>query len=184
MLKSYQFYNSTLIEFDYETFEHSLSNDSKNDAINANSTDSTLKGIDNEHIDSTSKNNILNNDDLKDEQSKIIRSIKFIATFSNSYILTTLILDNIDTSKLVSIRSMCSNCINLKYVSMKNWNVQRLVNCDFAFSNCSKLLIIEINWKNINNNINCYMTLRKCPAIVISDNFKFNINNTTPMTLF
>ena len=123
--------------------------------------------------------------DSNKNKPKLYQRIKLIGTFSRSYLLNTLILDNIDTSKLFSMRSMCNSCYNLKYVSLKGWNVKSLINCDYCFANCPKLEIIEIEWENINSKINCFMSLYKTNPIIISNNeFKFNKNTSYPCVLY
>ena len=145
MLYSYQFYNSDLKEFIYDSYKK-----------DNNELDDIEKYVKKKHI-----------------------KIKFIATFSKCYLLHNLILDNIDVSKLTSIRSLCSDCKNLSYISMKNWYVKKLINCDFCFSKCYNLKIIEIEWYDINEHINCFMTLFESnPFIISNSEFRFNINTS------
>lgn len=123
--------------------------------------------------------------DSKKNKQKPYQRIKLIGTFSRSYLLTILILDNIDTSRLISIRSMCNSCYNLKYVSLKKWNVRSLINCDYCFANCPKLEIIEIEWENINSKINCFMSLYNTNPLIISNtDFKFDKFSPYPCVLY
>ena len=116
-------------------------------------------------------------------QLKIKKTL--IACFSRCSLLVEVVLDDVDTSKLVSIRSICNSCPNLERVSMKNWNVQNLVNCDYAFANCPCLKLIEIEWENLNPRINCFMTLfNSNPAILSNTDFKFDLNSESPYLCF
>ena len=174
-LNSYQFYHSDLKEFNSKTF-----NDfSRSDPEESLKDDS---GTIQNHSEKLK-------DDSEDfEQVKIekpFQRIELIATFSKSFLLTTLILDDVDVSRLHSMRSMCKYCVNLKTVSLKNWHVPALINCDYCFSECENLEVIEIEWLEINPKINCYRSLFKCPAAVLSNSdFKFNCNFSLPIPLY
>lgn len=107
------------------------------------------------------------------------------ATFSYANSLRYLILDNLNTENLVSIRSMCSNCYYLEYVRMLGWDVKRLINCDFCFANCPNLLTVEIEWKHIRDDINCFLSMYNSPCVkVISEEFAFNKNTEKPCPLY
>ena len=181
-LNSYQFYHSDLKEFNSKTFNDFSRSDSE--TIQFQLTRSDSKDFD--QVQNHSEK-------LKDysedfEQVKIekpFQRIELIATFSKSFLLTTLILDDVDVSRLHSMRSMCKYCVNLKTVSLKNWHVPALINCDYCFSECENLEVIEIEWLEINPKINCYRSLFKCPAAVLSNSdFKFNCNFSLPIPLY
>ena len=123
--------------------------------------------------------------DISKDKSPQIIPKSLTATFSCAKSLKHLVLDNLNTENLVSIRSMCSNCYCLEYVRMLGWNVKRLINCDFCFANCPNLLIVEIKWEHVRSDINCYMSMYNSPCVkVISEDFTFNKNTEKPCSMY
>lgn len=123
--------------------------------------------------------------DIHKDESPTSIPKSLTATFSCAKSLTYLILDNLNTENLVSIRSMCSNCYRLEYVRMLGWNVNRLINCDFCFANCPNLLTVEIDWNNVRSDINCFMSTFNSPLVkVISEGFAFDSNTEKPCSLY
>lgn len=123
--------------------------------------------------------------DIRKDESPPSIPKSLTATFSYANSLKYLILDNLNTENLVSIRSMCANCDCLESVRMLGWNVKRLVNCDFCFANCPNLLTVEIEWNHIRTDINCFMSIFNSPCVkVISEDFAFDKNTEKPCPMY
>ena len=70
--------------------------------------------------------------------------------FSNCILLTSLFLDNFDTSKVINMANMFNSCISLSSLSL-NFDTSKVTNMSYMFFNCSSLTELNISRFNTRN---------------------------------
>ena len=89
--------------------------------------------------------------------------------------LNTLNLDNIDTSKVTSMKSMFDGCSNLNTLNLSNFDTSKVTSMTLMFRGCSKLQILNISSFNIASG--CYVTGMLTGCTSLRDIYSPKINN-------
>ena len=95
--------------------------------------------------------------------------------------LTTLKLNNLNTSSVTDMSKMFSGCTALTSLDLSNFNTSNVTNMGFMFENCSNL--IDINLSSFNTNKVTYMQYMfyRCMNLSSIDISSFNTSNVLYM---
>ena len=90
-------------------------------------------------------------------------------------------LSNLDTSLVINMSSMFSQCYNLKKIIFGKINTSKVENMQELFHNCSKLTSIDLSNFDTSSVTNMYSMFRHCESLITIDISKFNTQRVENM---
>lgn len=99
--------------------------------------------------------------------------------FSNCQNLTNLDLSGFNTENVTNMSSMFSNCQNLTHLDLSGFNTENVTNMSSMFSNCKNLKSIDISTFNTKNVTNMESMFIQCKSLTTLDLSSFNTASLT-----
>ena len=100
--------------------------------------------------------------------------------FENKGVLTEIDLTNFDTSNVINMRNMFSNCVSLQKVILPSISCDKLQNIEEIFKGCTSLKSVEFHYNNFNTkNVNNMERMFENCNSLISINFPNNFDTSS-----
>ena len=103
-------------------------------------------------------------------------SVEFFRSYTA---LTSLVLDNFDTSKVTTFASMFRNCSGLTSLDLSNFNTANVTDFSQMFRNCSGLTSLDVSNFNTANVTDFSQMFNGCSGLTSLDVSNFNTANVT-----
>ena len=96
--------------------------------------------------------------------------------------LENLDLSSFNTSNVISMDSMFSNCSSLTGLDLSSFNTSNVISMDSMFQSCSNLINLDLSSFNTSNVTDMYAMFDNCSSLISLNLSSFNTSNITNMS--
>ncbi len=105
----------------------------------------------------------------------------FFGFFYGDNVLTSLDLNNWDSSKVINMESMFQHCENLTWINISDWDTSNVTNMSRMFYYCHNLEDLDVSKWNTSNVTDMTAMFEGCRNLTELDVSKWNTSNVTSM---
>ena len=112
----------------------------------------------------------------------IYAPIDSISLFNELTALSSITLENLNTSKVTDMYWMFRGCSSLTSLNVSSFDTSKVTNMGSMFANCHSLTSLNVSSFNTSNVINMYAMFDNCHSLTSLNVSSFNTSNVTDMS--